>query len=194
MCIPNQDVQADDEFRFHRIAIGQVLAFTLQALAAEAPSQEWHDAAHDKLKTWEVEYLDVLRKIPETLRKDPRASNYRPSHWKPEPKMHNIRSRARCKPDMSNPNNSPTEGSVSDEESHSPSIAAATRSRSSRGRGTNRQSTKESETTRAGQDNKQTSRKDGQSIRLYCTIACIRGIVNGEPLDKEYPNWKLYGG
>ncbi|KXG46665.1 uncharacterized protein PGRI_055210 [Penicillium griseofulvum] len=191
MCIPNQDVQADDELRLHRTAIGQVLAFTLQALAAEAPSQEWHDAAHDKLKTWEVEYLDVLRKIPETLRKDPRASNYRPSHWKLEPKTHNTRSRARCKPDMSTPKHSSTEGSGSDEELHSPSIAAAARSRSSRGRGNNRQSTKESESTRAG---KQTSRKDGQSTRPYCTIACIRGIVNREPLDKECPNWKLHGG
>ncbi|KAJ5695363.1 hypothetical protein N7455_001733 [Penicillium solitum] len=191
MCIPNQDVQADDEMRLHRTAIGQVLAFTLQALAAEAPSQEWHDAAHDKLKTWEVEYLDVLRKIPETLRKDPRASNYRPSHWKLEPKTHNTRSRARCKPDMSTPKHSSTEGSGSDEESHSPSIAAAARSRSSRGRGNNRQSTKGSESTRAG---KQTSRKHGQSTRPYCTIACIRGIVNREPLDKECPNWKLHGG
>lgn len=194
MCIPNQDVQADDELRLHRTAIGQVLAFTLQALAAEAPSQEWHDAAHDKLKTWEVEYLDVLRKIPETLRKDPRASNYRPSHWKLEPKTHNTRSRARCKPDMSTPKHSSTEGSGSDEESHSPSIAAAARSRSSRDRGNNRQSTKESESTRAGQDNKQTSREDRQSTRPYCTIACIRGIVNREPLDKECPNWKLHGG
>ncbi|CAG7991697.1 unnamed protein product [Penicillium nalgiovense] len=194
MCIPNQDVQADDELRLHRTAIGQVLAFTLQALAAEAPSQEWHDAAHDKLKTWEVEYLDVLRKIPETLLKDPRASNYRPSHWKLEPKTHNTRSRARCKPDMSTPKHSSTEGSGSDEESHSQSIAAAARSRSSRGRGNNRQSTKESESTRAGRDNKQTSRKDGQSTRPYCTIACIRGIVNREPLDKECPNWKLHGG
>ncbi|KAI2676866.1 hypothetical protein LCP963914a_8161 [Penicillium roqueforti] len=194
MCIPNQDVQADDELRLHRTAIGQVLAFTLQALAAEAPSQEWHDAAHDKLKTWEVEYLDVLRKIPETLRKDPLASNYRPSHWKLEPKTHNTRSRARCKPDMSTPKHSSTEGSGSDEESHSPSIAAAARSRSSCGRGNNRQSTKESESTRAGRDNKQTSRKDGQSTRPYCTIACIRGIVNREPLDKECPNWKLHGG
>ncbi|KAK9847087.1 hypothetical protein MYU51_020491 [Penicillium brevicompactum] len=194
MCIPNQDVQADDELRLHRTAIGQVLAFTLQALAAEAPSQEWHDAAHDKLKTWEVEYLDVLRKIPETLRKDPRTSNYRPSHWKLEPKTHNTRSRARCKPDMPTPKHSSTEGSGSDEESHSPSIAAAARSRSSRGRGNNRQSTKESESTRAGWDNKQTSRKDGQSTRPYCTIACIRGIVNREPLDKECPNWKIHGG
>jgi hypothetical protein len=194
LCIPNQDVQADDELRLHRTAIGQVLAFTLQALAAKAPSQEWHDAAYDKLETWDVEYLDVLRKIPETLRKDPRASNYRPSHWKLEPKTHNTRSRARCKPDISTPKHSSTEGSGSDEESHSPSIAAAARSGSSRGRGNNRQSTKESESKRAGQNNKQTSRKDGQSTRPYCTIACIRGIVNREPLDQECPNWKLHGG
>ncbi|KAL2810711.1 hypothetical protein BDW59DRAFT_168107 [Aspergillus cavernicola] len=60
LCIPNQDVQADDELRLHRTAIGQVLAFTLQTLAAEAPTQEWHDAADDKLTTWEVEYLDIL--------------------------------------------------------------------------------------------------------------------------------------
>ncbi|GCB24386.1 hypothetical protein AAWM_07271 [Aspergillus awamori] len=67
LCIPNQDaqadVQADDEVRFHRTAIGQVLAFTLQALAVEPPTQNWHDVAHDQLTTWKVEYLDVLREI-----------------------------------------------------------------------------------------------------------------------------------
>jgi ankyrin repeat protein len=73
--------------------------------------------------------------------------------------------RARCQLNMSTPKHSSTEGSGSDEESYSPSIAAATRSRSSRGQGNNRQSTKESESTRAGRDNKQTSRKDGQSTR-----------------------------
>ncbi|KAI3283602.1 hypothetical protein DTO002I6_9486 [Penicillium roqueforti] len=94
---------------------------------------------------------------------------------------------------MSTPKHSSTEGSGSDEESYSPSIAAATRSRSSRGQGNNRQSTKESESARVGRDNKQTSRKDGQSTRPYCTIAYIRGMVNRDPLDKECPNWKLHG-
>ncbi|KAI2734239.1 hypothetical protein DTO013E5_10111 [Penicillium roqueforti] len=193
LCIPNQDVQADDELRLHRTAIGQVLAFTLQALAAEAPPQEWHDAAHDKLTTWKVEYLDVLREIPETLRKDPRASNYRPSHWKRDRKVHNTRSRAQCQPGASTPNHSSTEGSGSDQESHSPSAAAASRSQSSRGRG-KLQSARGSEGTQAGRNNKQTSQKDGQSTRPYCTIACIRGMVNRDPLDKECPNWKLHGG
>ena len=194
LCIPNQDVQTDDEWRLHRTAIGQVLAFTLQALAAEAPTQEWHDAAHDKLTTWEVEYLDVLREIPETLRKDPPASNYRPSHWKRDPKIHNTRSRARCQQGASTPRQSSTEGSGSDQESHSPSATAASRSRSSRGRSNNRQSTRGSDRARADRDNKQTSRKDGHSTRPYCTIACIRGMINRELLDKNCPNWKLHGG
>ncbi|PYI06187.1 metalloprotease m41 ftsh [Aspergillus sclerotiicarbonarius CBS 121057] len=197
LCIPNQDVQADDELRLHRTAIGQVLAFTLQALAVEPPTQEWHDTAHKQLTTWEVEYLDVLREIPETLRKDPRASNYRPSHWKPERKrdrkIHNTRSRARCQPGASTPKHSSTEGSGSEEESHSPSTAAASRSRSSHGRGNSRKSTRGSERTRAGRDNKQTSPEDGKATRPYCTIACIRGIVNRDPLDKKCPNWKLHG-
>ncbi|RDH26834.1 hypothetical protein BDQ94DRAFT_164153 [Aspergillus welwitschiae] len=59
LCMPNQDaqadvqadVQADDEVRLHRTAIGQVLAFTLQALAVEPPTQKWHDVAHDQLTT-----------------------------------------------------------------------------------------------------------------------------------------------
>ncbi|GLA67160.1 hypothetical protein AtubIFM54640_010137 [Aspergillus tubingensis] len=44
----------------HRTAIGQVPAFTLQALAVEPPTQKWHDLAHDQLTTWKVKYLDVF--------------------------------------------------------------------------------------------------------------------------------------
>ncbi|KAI2886130.1 hypothetical protein CBS63078_11031 [Aspergillus niger] len=204
LCIPNQDeqadvqadVQVDDEVRLHRTAIGQVLAFTLQALAVEPPTQKWHNVAHDQLTTWKVEYLDVLREIPETLRKDPPASNYRPSHWKPDRKIHNTRARARARyqPGAATPKHSSTEGSGSDRESHSPSAAAASRIRSSRGPGNHRQPTRGGERTRAGRDHKQTSRKDGLTTRPYCTIACIRGLANREPLDKNCPNWKLHGG
>ncbi|BCR99884.1 uncharacterized protein AKAW2_50226S [Aspergillus luchuensis] len=182
--------------RLHRTAIGQVLAFTLQALSVEPPTQKWHDVAHDQLTTWKVEYLDVLREIPDTLRKDPPASDYRPSHWKPDRKIHNTRARARarCQPGASTPKHSSTEGSGSDQESLSPSAAAASRIRSSRGQGNHRQSTREGERTRAGRDHKQTSRQDGPSTRPYCTIACIRGLANREPLDKNCPNWELHGG
>ncbi|EPS32971.1 hypothetical protein PDE_07932 [Penicillium oxalicum 114-2] len=142
LCIPNQDVQWDDELRLHRTAIGQVLAFTLQALAADIPSQKWHDKA-SKLMTWDVDYLDVLRQIPRNLRKDPPVYDYQPLHWKPCLKIHNTRSHARRQPYASLPKHSSTE--------------------------------------------------DGQSTPLYCTIACIRGVVSRDPLDKRCPNWKLHG-
>ncbi|KAJ5186454.1 hypothetical protein N7449_011218 [Penicillium cf. viridicatum] len=48
LCILDQDIQVNDKWCLHRIAIGQVLAFTLQALADEAPSQEGCWAAWTK--------------------------------------------------------------------------------------------------------------------------------------------------
>lgn len=86
-------MQADDEFHLHRTAVSQVLAFTLQALTAKDPCQEWYDTAHERLSAWEVEYLDILREIPETIRKEPLSSNYRPSYWELYPKTYNTRSR-----------------------------------------------------------------------------------------------------
>ncbi|GAA93206.1 hypothetical protein AKAW_11318 [Aspergillus luchuensis IFO 4308] len=190
------DSGADDEVRLHRTAIGQVLAFTLQALAVEPPTQHWHDVADDQLTSWKVEYLDVLRGIPETLRKDPPVSNYRPSHWIPDRKIHDTRARARarCQPGAATPKHSSTEGSGSDQASHSPSAAAASRIRSSRAQGNHHQSTRGGERTRAGRDQKQTSRQDGHSTRPYCTMACIRGLANREPLDQNCPYWELHGG
>lgn len=77
--MPNLDVLDDDENRFHDTAIWQVFAFILQALHAEPPPASWHDAAAT-LVTWAVEYDDVLRNIPEKVRKgkEPRASLYKP--------------------------------------------------------------------------------------------------------------------
>jgi hypothetical protein len=56
-----------------------MLAFPLHALAAELPSQEWHDAAYEKLSTRNVKYMDVLRDIPEKILKDPSPFVYQPS-------------------------------------------------------------------------------------------------------------------
>lgn len=190
LCVPNQDVQANDQYRLHRTAVGQVLAFTLQALAAKAPSQKWHDTAHDKLSTWKVEYLDILREIPETVRTQGRpTSNYRPSHWKFEPKRHNTRSRARCQPGNSTPKHSSTEDSGSVEEHHSPSTAAAARSQASREKSSHDRSNKQRPGDRRGRTEAgPNSQKNYQVTRAYCTIDCIRGIVNRGPLDKECPN------
>ena len=126
------DIQANDQNSLHQTAIGQVLAFTLQALATKPPSQEWHNTAHDELSTWKVEYLDILQEIPETIQSQGQpTSNYQPSHWKIEPRRHNTWSRTRCQPGMLTPKHSSMEGSSSEEEHHSLSTAAAAYSQAS---------------------------------------------------------------
>ncbi|KAL4941663.1 hypothetical protein BDV06DRAFT_193960 [Aspergillus oleicola] len=193
LCVPNKDVRAGDKSRLHRTAMGQMLAFTLQALAAKAPSQDWHDTADEQLSTWKVEYLDVLRHIPETIRKEPPPSNYRPSHWKPLPsKTHNTRSRARCNPGVSTPEGSPSESSDSDEELPSPSTAPAAR-RLSRRKGSERQLTGGREQVLHDQKNKEAPSQNNVQ-RPFCTMNCIRGMANRGPLDNECPNRQHHGG
>ncbi|KAJ5145634.1 uncharacterized protein N7515_000198 [Penicillium bovifimosum] len=127
----------------------RVLAFPFQALAAEALSQEWHYAAHDKLTNWEVEYLNV----------------------RAEDTQHTIP----C--------------SLQIRHVYSEAFVDRRQRQSSCGRGNNRQSTKENESARGGRDNKQIYRKGG-----HCLHPRHGRTVNQDPLDKEYPNWKLHGG
>jgi hypothetical protein len=81
LSIPSLDVQDSDRNRLHRTTFGQITAFVLNAFSAEPPSQLWHDAGV-YLNTWAIEYIDILKKIPKTIRKAPRHSSYKPGNWK----------------------------------------------------------------------------------------------------------------
>ena len=65
----SQDLDLNHPAFLHNTAIAEVIAFSLQALAAEPPDQAWHDAAA-KLTLWPAEYVDVLKDIPETAEKE----------------------------------------------------------------------------------------------------------------------------
>ncbi|KMU72821.1 LOW QUALITY PROTEIN: hypothetical protein CISG_03255 [Coccidioides immitis RMSCC 3703] len=67
LCVPNQDVREGYEEDFECTAVARVIAFTLLALAAPSPSQEWHDAV-TKLGVWPVEYAEVLEQTPSPKR------------------------------------------------------------------------------------------------------------------------------
>lgn len=81
LSIPSLDFQDHDENRFHRTSVAQIAAFALSAFAANAPSQSWDDATVG-LDTWAVEYIDILKKIPETIRKSLYNYAYKPGRWK----------------------------------------------------------------------------------------------------------------
>ncbi|KAI1401858.1 hypothetical protein F4819DRAFT_311567 [Hypoxylon fuscum] len=77
------DVQGDARGALYYTAVAQVLAFTLRALAAEPTSQQWCDLALRNNSTWNVDYDDVLRSIPETVRKEERTPPITPVQDQP---------------------------------------------------------------------------------------------------------------
>jgi hypothetical protein len=73
LCVPNQESLGGERLKSKRKYLANsspveaVLIVGLYILIWHT-SQKWHDTAHDKLSTWKVEYLDILREIPETVR------------------------------------------------------------------------------------------------------------------------------
>ncbi|PWY67183.1 hypothetical protein BO70DRAFT_400648 [Aspergillus heteromorphus CBS 117.55] len=217
LCVPNQDVDVAEEDvgienggRMHRTAVGQMLAFTLGALATPLPSQEWHDSA-DVLPTWKVEYLDVLRDIPESMRKDPPESNYRPSSWKAVQRSPYLtRSRASCQPPDTTPEHTSGEHSSGDDEMGSPSPAPPSmrqghgggrRGGGAGGRTGGRESGRHGgrQDTRGATDQNDRfvallpCNKSTVQARRYCTIKCIHGLSACGPLDERCPNMHEHG-
>ncbi|KAF2690363.1 hypothetical protein K458DRAFT_427117 [Lentithecium fluviatile CBS 122367] len=56
---------SDGPNRLHLTAVGQMLAFTLQALKTPRRSHQWRLEAASQLNSWEVVYEDLLDAIPE---------------------------------------------------------------------------------------------------------------------------------
>ncbi|KAG7427734.1 hypothetical protein Forpi1262_v011041 [Fusarium oxysporum f. sp. raphani] len=168
VCIPSLDVEDDDENRLHRTAA-------------------WHNAA-DQLDTWAVEYDDVLRSIPATLRKAKRTTPYRAQRWKGFTRSP-IRTRSQCLP-LEDKKVQSSDDDNEDDESPSPTPNLTGRSLGeSRG-------TSSSETQVQGRvPDTQGNADKRQNIRdrPYCTHACLRGIASGGPLDERCPNIADHG-
>ncbi|KAL2015081.1 hypothetical protein VTK56DRAFT_6331 [Thermocarpiscus australiensis] len=189
VCVPNRDVEDDDENRLHRTAVAQVFAFIVQALRASPPPLSWHDAAA-RLDAWAVEYDDVLSRIPPSVRKDERrVSLYRPPRWDGFTRSP-IRTRSHCaqidtqvRPrDDDDEEDAPPSPSV--DRLNRPGRKAATSStgygnrRGQRGRGGARQ----------GEAMQQRIQD-----QPYCTHKCLLGVVSGGPLDQACPNAGTHG-
>ncbi|KAI1846941.1 hypothetical protein JX265_014015 [Neoarthrinium moseri] len=182
LCVPNLDVVDGDDLRLHRTAVAQVFAFVLQALQTEPPPMAWYDAAAE-LSTWAMEYDDILRKIPETERKPPRASPYKSQRWKGF-KRSPIRTRSHCK-EQSHVQRDANDDSDGDEYTPpSPTLRRLTRS-SARTPAARSQA----RTSRANKKAAQPSSKQSSILnRPYCTQRCLLGLANGAPVDTACPN------
>ena len=93
--VPRMDYDADDDYQLERTAVGQVFAFTLQAMRVRRPCQERREKA-TQLKQWKVEFLDVLQTILVTKRHSKRASEYKPSRWVTRARQRRPKTRSQC--------------------------------------------------------------------------------------------------
>ncbi|OBT39281.1 hypothetical protein VE00_10595 [Pseudogymnoascus sp. WSF 3629] len=174
------DFQEDDENRLHRTSVAQILAFVLGALAAESPRQSWHDAAAG-LETWAVEYIDILKKIPETERKASRSSPYNASRWK-EFNRSPIKTRSRLLAATCNkPVNDQTR-EKSDEDDDTPPTPTpnrTTRPRIGQGEGKPkkryRASRSQNRSNSTGQEEVEEVSTTRIEDRPYCTQKCLLG-------------------
>ncbi|KAI0400705.1 hypothetical protein F4802DRAFT_609898 [Xylaria palmicola] len=196
VCVPNLDVMEDDENRLHRTAVAQVFAFVLQALRSPPPPQTWHDRAED-LDTWDVEFEDILRDIPETERKAPKASPYRAQRWKGFVRSP-IKTRSSCRLEDSNAR--PDSKDKSEDEEPPPSPSASRLLRSSKqapastgaaAKGAKRGGRSGGRGGTSGTPKEQIQKKTQTRIqdRAFCTQECLSGLASGGPIDGGCPNF-----
>ncbi|RYP56570.1 hypothetical protein DL771_011749 [Monosporascus sp. 5C6A] len=192
VCVPNLDVMDDDGTRLHRTAVAQVFAFILQAVGTEPPPASWHDTAAG-LDVWAVEYDDVLRDIPATVRKEKRTTPYKPQRWKGF-RRSPIRTRSSCKqPDSDIGHQSDDDDDTNNGDERAPSSPTPNQPRRSDRNaatsGPQAPSTKQG----GGQQSKDQATKQRIRDRPFCTQQCLLGLAYGGPMDKTCPNYPHHG-
>lgn len=172
---------SDGPNHLHLTAVGQMLAFTLQALKTPRRSHQWRVEAASRLNSWEVVYEDLLQAIPE---EDAPSSEYRPPRHDGLLRMSPVQLRRRH-----TPVNSPScarpqdQHAASDQDSdyNTPSRRRPPPQRVSRAHASSSSSSTPSQSSRGGRGGR------------YCTQNCLLGLVNGGPLDMSCPNVRDHG-
>ncbi|KAJ6105932.1 hypothetical protein N7512_009449 [Penicillium capsulatum] len=177
------DPHSDRPNRLHLTAVGQGLAFTLQALKLRPRSQAWEQQATDTLPTWEIVPADILDDIPDH---EVPSSEYRP------PKTENfLRSPIQLRRRRHNPNTSgcrPLHAhNTSDEEDDEPHTPSRN-PHASRDVHRSRPVLNSQTSTTASR-----SSFSEENHRRYCSLKCLSGLVYGGELDQACPNVRDHG-
>ncbi|KAF2806116.1 uncharacterized protein BDZ99DRAFT_539609 [Mytilinidion resinicola] len=169
--------------RLHLTAVGQMLAFTLQALKTPPRSHKWRAEAAVMLNSWEVVYDDLLETIPT---QDAPSSEYRPPQHNQFLRMSPVQLRRRPTQTSSlncEPAQDQYEASDQEPDPDTPSQKRPLPRRSTRSQATASNSSSSRDSRRGAQNG------SGQ----YCTQNCLRGLVEGGPLDVLCPNVRDHG-
>ncbi|KAL9102056.1 MAG: hypothetical protein Q9163_002764 [Psora crenata] len=195
LSIPSGDVgkttgwapELDGKNRLHLTALGQVLAFTLQALKTTPRGQNWQLNAAAQLKTWVMVYEDVFETMPKN---NLPSSEYRPS---PQRKHDYLRkSPVQLRPRLalgSSAGCHPPEGQTQSSDDEFDPDTPSRRSQQPQGQSVS------TAAKVAGSD--PSTSTDGPDYddggRQYCTQSCLLGLAKGGLLDSMCPNVQDHG-
>ncbi|PGH33703.1 hypothetical protein GX50_03441 [[Emmonsia] crescens] len=181
------DPNSDNPNRLHLTAVGQLLAFTLQAIKTPQWSYEWRRRVQGSLVKWEVTYTDVLEKVQDD---EPPGSEYRP-----RPNANDFirispsRIRRRRLPINYGGCQLPPEQPQPDGDEFDPDTPSRTRQATDLLSRSQPVSSKAMSTPSApGSDHQQR-----QNNRRYCTVKCLRGLIDGSHLDPACQNVRDHG-
>jgi hypothetical protein len=173
--------------RLHLTAVGQMLAFTLQALKIPPRSQRWRTEAAAQLRSWEVVYDELLDAIPEGTTQ---SSEYQPPENDSFLRMSPVQLRGRgAKHSSPSCWQAEKRREASDEEPEpDPDTPSRQQSLSQHFSRTQKTAHSSSSGRRRGRRRGQGT-EDGQ----YCTQECLRGLAKGGMLDRSCPNARDHG-
>ncbi len=171
---------SDGPNRLHLTAVGQMLAFTLQTLRATPRTQKWRAEAARQLSTWETTYEALLDTIPES---DAPSSEYRPPRQNLLLRMSPIQLRRRLAPTGPSNCSRPWDQHETGDEDSDPDTPSQGRS------------FRPSAYTPAAVGSSPSAEKSVEERHggKYCTQNCLRGLVDGGPLDMLCPNARHHG-
>ncbi|KAG9193942.1 hypothetical protein G6011_03977 [Alternaria panax] len=175
--------------RLHLTAVGQMLAFTLQALKTPPRSQRWRTKAAAQLHNWEVVYDELLDAIPEGTTQ---SSEYQPPEDNSFLRMSPVQLRGgRAKHSSPSCRQAEQRREASDDEPESepdpdtPSRQVSLSQHFSR--------TQKTRASSSGGRKRERRRGQGAEDGQYCTQQCLRGLAEGGVLDRCCPNMRDHG-
>ncbi|KIW80567.1 hypothetical protein Z517_07183 [Fonsecaea pedrosoi CBS 271.37] len=192
----------DADNRLHLTAVGQLLAFTLNAIRSPRRSLRWRQEAERRLQTWQLVLEELAAKVPE---EEVPGSEYRPPCGNEayllgrSPIRRRLRPRHFATSDTGETGRKYSEESDADDgddgydgngfPSGTPSRAPINKSRAPTHGGTRcgRPGSRGSSSTTQPGSGRQ------RDLGPYCSALCLKGLVEQGPLDRSCPNVRQHG-
>ena len=172
----------------------QIFAFFLNSLSTEAPTQVQNNTAMT-LDTQAIEYIDILKRIPETKQKELYKTSYKAAYQKGFFRSP-IRIQSYRAAVYKKPVGNQVPESSSDDDNNTPPIP--TPKWFTAGQNRNQGQLVSSRYFTKGQKNENWPVKKKAALllrikdRLFCTQQCLLGLANSGDLDNRYPNLRDY--